>query len=77
MPPVGQYVFAEMPRKAVTSHRREWCSAQRIRIIMIAGVNHTIIQNNASHTAWSYRVAYLTIKYQFVGQLSKTDKHII
>ena len=31
-------------------YRREWCSAQRIRITMIAGGNHSIIQMNGSPT---------------------------
>ena len=33
-----------------TMYRREWCSAQRIRITMIAGGNHSIIQMNGSPT---------------------------
>ena len=52
MAPVTQYVFAEMRRKIETFHRREWCSAQRIRITMIASGNHSIIKINGSPTVF-------------------------
>ena len=50
MAPVGQYVFAEVRSNIGRFHCREWCSAQRIRITMIASGNHSIIQMNGSPT---------------------------
>ena len=52
MPPAYTLRFRLTVRKIGTFHRREWCSAQRIRITMIAGGNHSIISMNASPTVF-------------------------
>ena len=55
MPPAHMVRFRRNAEKTGTFHRREWCSAQRIRITMIASGNHSIIQMNASPTVFFQR----------------------
>ena len=55
MPPEYGVRFRLTFREIDTFHRREWCSAQRIRITMIAGGNHSIISMNASPTVFFRR----------------------
>ena len=67
MPPEYTVQFAEMRSKIGKFHRREWCSAQRIRITMIAGGNHSIVSMNASPTVFS-AFPEQPYKHQFVWQ---------
>ena len=55
MPPEYGVRFRLTFREIDTFHRREWRSAQRIRITMIAGGNHSIISMNASPTVFFRR----------------------
>ena len=55
MPPAHMVHFRRNAEKTGTFHRREWCSAQRIRITMIASGNHSIILMNASPTVFFQR----------------------
>ena len=59
-----------------TFYRREWCSAQRIRITMIAGGNHSIISMNASPTVGSHRIAISDVQtpIQVIGLKQQTRK---
>ena len=50
MPPGYAVRFRRNAQKIRTLYCREWCSAQRIRITMIAGGNHSIISMNGSPT---------------------------
>ena len=65
MPPAYTLRFRLTVRKIGTFHRREWCSAQRIRITMIAGGNHSIISMNASPTVFFATFPKQPDKHQF------------
>ena len=62
MPPGYAVRFRQNARKTGTLYRREWCSAQRIRITMIAGGNHSIISMNASPTVFIVVVYNLDVQ---------------
>ena len=66
MPPAYTVRFRLTVRKIGTFHRREWCSAQRIRITMIAGGNHSIVSMNASPTVFFATFPKQPDKHQFI-----------
>ena len=66
MPPGYAVCFRQNARNTGTFPCREWCSAQRIRITMIAGGNHSIISINASPTVFFATFPKQRDKHQFV-----------
>ena len=76
MPPEYGVRFRLTFRKIDTFYRREWCSAQRIGITMIAGGNHSIISMNASPTVFIQRFQNRPANTNLPGKLSQADKHI-
>ena len=77
MPPANAVRFRRNAQKIGTMYRREWCSAQRIRITMIAGGNHSIISMNGSPTVLFRHFQNGSANTNLSGKLTETDKHIM